>query len=179
MTYEPSPPAVAEYRADGDRWTLVFTRELRHPPEKVWAALTEARQLGEWAPFTADRDLDSPGDATLTMIDGDMAEDMPANVSRAEPPRLLEYVWGDDLVRWELAASGSGTRLTLRHTLAEKDWLPKVTAGWHICLDVAERLLDGDPVGPIRGRDALDHGWTELRDAYAERLGIPVPHGEA
>ncbi|GAA0570377.1 hypothetical protein [Actinomadura livida] len=26
-----------------------------------------------------------------------------------------------------------------------RDRLPEVAAGWHICLDVAERLLDGNP----------------------------------
>lgn len=46
-------------------------------------------------------------------------------------------------------------------------------AGWHLCLDVADRLLDGDPVGPIRGAEAKDFGWADLRDAYAERLNHP------
>jgi hypothetical protein len=45
-------------------------------------------------------------------------------------------------------------------------------AGWHLCLDVAERLLDGQPVEPIRGQDAMNQGWQELHDAYAERLGV-------
>jgi uncharacterized protein YndB with AHSA1/START domain len=170
MSFQPSPLATAEYRADGDRWTLIFTRELRHPPEKVWAALTEADQVGAWAPFVTERDLDEPGDTTLTMVDGDTREPMPASVTRVEPPRLLEYTWGDDRLRWELEPGGPGTRLTLRHTLADRDWLPKVTAGWHLCLDVAERLLDGDPIPPIRGEDAMNYGWQELNDAYAERL---------
>jgi uncharacterized protein YndB with AHSA1/START domain len=158
----------------GERWTLVFVRDLKHPPETVWTALTRADQLAGWAPFTADRDLDRPGDATLTMIDGasdgDGAEPMPATVTRVEPPRLLEYTWGEDQLRWELEAAGAGTRLTLRHTLSDRDWLPKVAAGWHLCLDVAERRLDGESVPPIRGRDALNHGWQVLADAYAKRL---------
>ena len=164
--------ATAEYHAEDDDWTLVFVRELRHPPEKVWAALTERAQVGEWAPFTSDRDLSTPGDARLTMIDGDLSEDLPAKVTRAERPALLEYSWGDDRLRWELAATESGTELTLRHTIADRDFLPKAAAGWHLCLDVMEHLLDGDPVGPIRGRDAMKHGWEDLHDAYARELGI-------
>jgi len=31
--------------AAGDRWTLIFSRDLRHPPKKVWAALTDPDQL--------------------------------------------------------------------------------------------------------------------------------------
>jgi uncharacterized protein YndB with AHSA1/START domain len=173
-TYQPGPLSEVDAHAREDQWTLVFVRTLRHPPEKVWAALTEPAQLAEWAPFTGDRDLGSGGDTTLTMIDGEVAEPLPASVTRAEPPTLLEYTWGTDLVRWQLAAVEGGTRLTLQHTLKDRDWIPKVAAGWHICLDVAEYLLDGDPVGPIRGSDARNYGWDELNEAYAEKLGIPV-----
>ena len=56
-TFEPSPPDAVEYHAEGDRWTLVFVRVLRHGPEKVWDALTDPDQVAQWAPYTADRDL--------------------------------------------------------------------------------------------------------------------------
>lgn len=170
-TFRPGPLSDTSYHADGDRWTLVFIRDLRHPPAKVWAALTEPSEVGEWAPYTVDQSLGAPGEVTLTMIDGETAQDMPATVVRAEPPALLEYTFGTDLLRWELAATPTGTRLTLRHTLQDRDWLPKVAAGWHLCLDVAEHLLDGEPVGPIRGKQAMDFGWDALNDAYADRLG--------
>jgi uncharacterized protein YndB with AHSA1/START domain len=173
--FSPSPLATVDCVAEGDRWVLVFVRELRHPPESVWAALTEPAQLSEWSPFLADRDLGSAGAATLTMVDGDVAEDMAATVHRAERPTLLEYTWGSDLLRWELVATAAGTRLTLRHTIGDHDWVPKVAAGWHICLDVAEQLLDGQPIGAIRGSDALNFGWEELRSQYGRQLGIPDP----
>jgi uncharacterized protein YndB with AHSA1/START domain len=172
-SFDPGPLAEVELQPDGDRWTLVFVRDLpRHSRDKVWAALTDPAQLREWSPFIADRDLGRAGDATLTMIDGDNREDLPATVTTAEPPTLLEYTWGTDLLRWELAALGSGTRLTLRHTVAERDVVPKAAAGWHLCLVVAEHLLDGEPIGPIVGEQALEYGWQELHDAYAARLGI-------
>ena len=38
-------------------WTLIFIRDLRHPPDEVWAALTDPEQLPAWAPYTADRHL--------------------------------------------------------------------------------------------------------------------------
>ncbi len=172
-TFDLGPLSVVACRADGGRWTLVFVRDLRHPPEKVWAALTDPAELGEWAPFTTDRNLATVGDVTLTMIDGDVSEEAPATVRRAEPPTLLEYTWGDDLMRWELAPTEAGTRLTLRHTLQDRDWVPKVAAGWHLCLVVAEHLMDGRPIGPIRGQDARNHGWDQLRDAYADALAAP------
>lgn len=171
--FQPGPLATVDCRASADQWTLVFVRELAHPPETVWAALTDPARLAQWAPFAVDRDLNGVGPATLTMMDGDTpAGDTPIEVRHAEPPILLEYTWGTDLLRWHLAATGTGTRLTLRHTVADRDWLPKVAAGWHLCLVVAEHLLDGRPTGPIRGADARNHGWDDLHDGYARKLAI-------
>jgi uncharacterized protein YndB with AHSA1/START domain len=175
--FDPGPLSHVEAHASGDRWALVFVRELAHPPEKVWAALTEPEQIAAWAPYTADRDLDTIGDATLTMIDGDDAVDLAATVRRADAPKVLEYSWGDDVLQWQLEPrepAGAGTRLTLRHTVEKRDLVPMVASGWHLCLVVAERLLDGEPIAPIRGQDALRYGWADLRDKYAERLDIPV-----
>jgi uncharacterized protein YndB with AHSA1/START domain len=168
--FNPGELADIEVHPSDDRWTLVFVKNLRHPPAKVWAALTEPGQLAKWAPYTADRNLARTGDATLTMIDGDSPRDLPASVVRAEPPRLLEHTWGDDRLRWELTATATGTRLTLRHTLDDREWAPKVAAGWHLCLVVADRLLDGQPIDPIRGADAHRFGWEELNEQYAARL---------
>ena len=163
--------AYAESTAEG--WVLVVARDLRHPPAAVWAALTEPEQLVAWAPFTAGRDLGATGDATLTMIDGVDGErmDLAVTVIRAEPPTLLEYTWGSDDLRWELTATGGGTRLTLRHRVGSRADVAKAAAGWHLCFDVLERLLAGDPVPPVRGRDALEHGWAALHDRYAAQLG--------
>jgi uncharacterized protein YndB with AHSA1/START domain len=173
--FEPGPLASVACEASDDRWTLVFVRDLDHPPAKVWAALTDPAQLQAWAPFVADRDLAATGAATLTMIDGDTREDLPAVVRRAEPPTVLEYTWGDDLLCWELEPTAGGTRLTLRHTVKDRGLVPKVAAGWHLCLVVAERLLDGEPIDPIRGEDAKNYGWEELNDAYAAKLGLAEP----
>ncbi|SCF44587.1 SRPBCC family protein [Micromonospora mirobrigensis] len=168
--FRPGPLAEVTRIPADDRWDLVLTRDLRHPPEKVWSALTEPGQLAQWAPFLASRDLGSPGEATLGTVDGDRTVDAPATVRRADRPSLLEYTWGDSLLRWELAPAGTGTRLTLRQRIDRPEQAAMVAAGWHLCLDVAGHLLDGDPVGPIRGAEAKDFGWAELRDAYAERL---------
>ena len=163
--------AYAESTAEG--WVLVVARDLRHPPAAVWAALTEPEQLVAWAPFTAGRDLGATGEATLTMIDGVDGDrmDLAVTVTRAEPPTLLEYTWGSDDLRWELAATGGGTRLTLRHRVGSREDVARAAAGWHLCFDVLERLLTGDPVPPVRGQDALEHGWAALHDRYAAQLG--------
>jgi uncharacterized protein YndB with AHSA1/START domain len=170
--FDPGPLAHVEHHEEEGRSTLVFVRRLRHSPGRVWAALTEPAQLRRWAPFDPDRDLATPGPATLRMTDGQAVEEYPAEVRRAEAPALLEYTWGDDLLRWELAPDGAGTRLTLRHTVESPDWVPRIAAGWHLGLVVAERLLDGRPIPPIIGREAKRYGWEALHDAYAAKLGI-------
>ena len=171
--FDPGPAGDAEaVEADG-RWTLVLRRRLRHPRPVVWSELTDPAQLAAWAPYTADRDLGHTGETVLSMVDGSTTVDLPAQVVRAEPPLLLEHSWGDDLLRWELEEDGAATLLTLRHTVGSKDWLARAAAGWHLCLAVAGRFLDGVPVGPIVGEAARAHGWDELRDAYAAQLGAP------
>jgi uncharacterized protein YndB with AHSA1/START domain len=173
-SFDPGPLATVDCAATDDRYTLVFVRDLRHPPEKVWRALTEPDQLRQWAPFASDRGLGETGAATLTMIDGPTETVLPvAEVSQADEPRLLEYTWGGDVLRWELEAVATGTRLTLRHTMTDRDFVPKTAAGWHLCLLVAEHLLDGDPIKPIRGEQALGYGWEELQARYAVELGLP------
>jgi uncharacterized protein YndB with AHSA1/START domain len=170
MTLELGPLGDATVVPDGDAWTLIFIRELRHAPSVVWAALTDPAELDQWSPFAAERDLGTTGDTTLTMVDRDTRMALPSTVLAAVPPELLEYTWGEDRLRWELEPTEAGTRLTLRHTLAKPDMAAMVAAGWHICLVVLERLLDGDPVGVIRGQDAMEHGFEPLRDGYAEKF---------
>ena len=78
-------------------------------------------------------------------------------------------------MRWELAPSATGTRLTLSHTVSGPEWLPKVAAGWHICLDVADRWLQGNPVGRIAAQDAMQFGWGTLNDSYTARFAAVLP----
>ncbi len=60
-SYRPGAAKGTDVRKEGDKWTLLIVRELRHAPEKVWRALTDPGQLREWAPFDADRDLGAAG----------------------------------------------------------------------------------------------------------------------
>lgn len=154
--------------------TLVFTRTLAHPIERVWAALTDPQQLRRWAPFVPDRDLDSIGSAELTMLDGAELAGEPTSgtVTTVDPPHLLEYLWGDDVLSWELTPIDRGTSLTLRHTLTNLGMRSAVCAGWHLCLEAADALLAGRHYGPVAGSAARDHGWDELKVAYAQVFGI-------
>ncbi|MCO8270016.1 SRPBCC family protein [Actinoplanes sp. TRM 88003] len=173
MTLDVGTAGGARLEGGQDPWTLVFIRELRQPPPVVWAALTDPAELDQWAPFSAARDLGATGATTLTMVDGDEKLDLPAEVRVVEPPSVLEYSWGADLLRWELEPAGRGTRLTLRHTLVEPSDHASVATGWHVCVVVLQHLLDGDPHGVVRGQAAKEHGFDELRADYAKLLMQP------
>ncbi|RDI50101.1 SRPBCC family protein [Nocardia mexicana] len=170
--YHPGPLQQVDLVQDDGHWALVFTREFPQGREAVWSALTEPDELREWAPYTATRSLAAPGPVTLLMIDGDEQQELHGEVRTAERPALLEFTWGDDVVRWELTEHGSGTVLRLTHRLPERTVAAQIAAGWHICLDVAALLLAGTPVGPIVGADALNYGWPDLNEQYAERLEV-------
>lgn len=176
VAYDPGPAAGADIRKDGDNWTLVVRRELRHPPEKVWRAITEPAHLREWAPFDADRSLGAVGAVKLSTVGAPAQQASETQVKRAEAPRLLEYTWGDNDMRWELEPlDDGGTRLTLWHSI-DRNFISMGAAGWHICLDVMDRFLAGQRIGRLVGADALKFGgWQRLNTEYARQFGVEAP----
>jgi uncharacterized protein YndB with AHSA1/START domain len=150
-----------------DGYQLRFERQLLHPVEKVWAALTNPAQLAQWlAP--GELELTLGGRVYLAFTDGDGVID--GQVTAIAPPRLLEFTWTDQdndfgFVRWELVADDGDTHLVLTHTVPESArgfGLPML-AGWHSLLDQLAALLDDQPFARDR--------WQELHDDYA-RAGV-------
>jgi uncharacterized protein YndB with AHSA1/START domain len=174
--YAPGPASGAQVRKDGEKWTLVLVRELRHSPEKVWQALTDPVHLREWAPFDADRSLGTVGSTVkLTTVGAPALHVTETKVTRADAPKVLEYNWGGNDMRWELEALGSGTRLTL-WTSIDRRYIAMGAAGWHICFDVLDRLLGETPIGRIVGPDAMRFGgWQRLHAEYAKQFGVETP----
>lgn len=173
--YAPGPAAGAEVRKDGETWTLILVRELRHPRELVWQALTDPAHLSEWAPFDADRNLGAVGPVKLSTVGTPTPQISETHVRRAEAPRLLEYDWGGSDLRWELEPLGSGTRLTLWHNI-DRGFISWGAAGWHICFDVLDRFLAGEPIGRIVAGEAMKFvGWQRLTTEYARQFGVEAP----
>ena len=173
--YAPGAASGAEVRKDGEKWTLVLVRELRHPPATVWTALTDPEHLRDWAPFDADRNLGTVGTATLSTVGTPTPHVSETRVKRADAPTVLEFNWGGQDIRWELEALGAGgTRLTLWHNI-NRGFISMGAAGWHICFDVLDRLLADQPIGRIAGPDAMKFGWQRLNAEYAEQFGVEPP----
>ncbi len=168
--YAPGPASAAEVLKEGDKWTLILVRQLRHPPEKVWVALTDPEHLREWAPFVTDGNLGAVGTVNLTWVGAPQAFE--TRVTRAEAPKALEY--GD--TRWELEPTDSGTRLTLWQKI-DRRFISMGAAGWHISFDVLDHLLSGNPIGRIAGPDAMQfEGWQRLNAEYAQQFGVKAPN---
>jgi uncharacterized protein YndB with AHSA1/START domain len=100
--------------------TLAFGFDLRHPPEKVWRALTDPALLAEWLLPVAGLRLE-PG-AAFTF----RAPPLPGwdgvvhcRLLEAEAPRRLRYAWVvgdlDTVVTFTLAPTAAGTRVSLEH----------------------------------------------------------------
>jgi uncharacterized protein YndB with AHSA1/START domain len=174
-SYQPGPATGAEAQKNGDHWTLVLVRELRHPPTKVWQALTDPAELREWAPFDSDRSLASVGTVKLTWVGAPAYEVPETQVTRADAPKLLEYRTGEQHVRWQLEPLGKGTRLTLWHSI-DRRFISMGAAGWHICIDVLDHLIAGEPIGRLAGPDAMKfEGWQRLNGEYAKQFGVQAP----
>jgi uncharacterized protein YndB with AHSA1/START domain len=175
--YIPGPARGAQVQKDRglnnkDKWTLILVRELRHSPEKVWEALTDPAHLREWAPFVVDGSLDTVGATVkLTWVGNPTPQE--TTVTRADAPTMLEY----SDIRWELEALAVGTRLTLWHSI-DRRFISWGAAGWHICLDVLDRALAGNPIGATAGVNAMKFaGWQQLVAEYAKQFSVEAPGG--
>jgi uncharacterized protein YndB with AHSA1/START domain len=183
LPYAPGPANLARVEKirgqnGEEKWVLVLVRELHHSPEKVWEALTDPAHLREWAPFDADGNLGTVGNTVkLTTVGAPVTRVTETTVTRADAPELLEYNWGGFDMRWELEASDGGTRLTLWTNIGHR-FIAMGAAGWQICFDVLDHLLNGTPIGRIAGPKAMNFsGWRRLNAEYAKQFGIETPKG--
>jgi uncharacterized protein YndB with AHSA1/START domain len=150
---------------DDGRWQLRFTRELRHPPEKVWRAITQPEHLAHWFPTTIEGDR-APGARLRFSFPGGQAPPMDGEMIAYDPPSLMELRWGPDILRLELRPVADGTELTLLDILEERGKAARDGAGWHVCLDALEADLSGDQ--PVR--EAMS-SWHDVHPHYVESFG--------
>lgn len=91
-------PAAPEPELDEVRR---FERRLRHPPEKVWRALTEAKELAAWFPARMEGRREKGAPLRFVFRDGE--PDADGRVTEWDPPRVLAYTMGREDLRWELS----------------------------------------------------------------------------
>lgn len=148
----------------GDAWSLTFRRRLRHPPEKVWRAVTEPEHLAAWFPQRIEGERRA-GARLRFVMDGGPGDSFEGEMLVFEPPSVMELTWGGDRLRIELEPDGDGTLLTLIDTFSEVGKAARDAAGWHECLDRLADAMDGAaPMAP-------GERWREVHPIYVERFG--------
>ncbi len=153
--------------AGSGTYAVRYERGYTQPPARVWAALTEGALLGQWlAPGSIE--LKPGGKVGLAFTNSPAV--IEAAVTALEPGALLEYHWidkGNDAgpVRFELAPDGTGSELTLTHTMPLAVRRPSTLAAWHMHLEQLAAVLAGRPIPWSNDR------WQALREHYAKVLG--------
>ena len=155
--------ALGTVSRDGEVVVLAFERDLAHPPEKVWRAITESEHLRHWFPAdivgqrVAGADLrfvfwpEAVEQAGEEIEAGGVPLDdptLPGRMITWEPPRLLELTWDTEHLRFDLDPVDRGTRLrvTVRASEPGPRGYQSTAAGYHVCLDALAAHLDGHSV---------------------------------
>jgi uncharacterized protein YndB with AHSA1/START domain len=156
----------AELGREGERFVLRFERRLDHPTAKVWRALTERELLRQWFPSDIDGEWRVGAELHFRFAEGEADDaDTRGEVLAFEPARLLEFRWGDSVLRCELSEDGDGCRLVFTETFEDGSIAARNTAGWLLCLANLERTVLGERAEPFELS-----AWRVLFDDYARRF---------
>jgi len=158
--------------------TLRIQRLLPGPIERIWAYLTDSDLRRKWlAAGAMEMKLGAPvefvwrndelTDPPSARPDGFPEEHrMQSRITELDPMRKLSIAWnnsGD--VTFELEPKGKGVLLTVIHRrLPDRSTMLKVSAGWHMHLDVLVARASGNE--PASFWD----GWSRLQKEYDRRL---------
>ena len=130
--------------------TLVIEREMPHPPEKIWRALTEGILIKEWL---MDNDFQplvghrfnfraTPVPNWNGVIDGE--------VLVVEPNSRLSYSWGTlglkSVVAWTLTPTRDGTHVRMEQSgfgSEEDAYYKGANYGWQKFIGALERVTAG------------------------------------
>lgn len=173
---------LGELVQEGDLSTLHFERVFRHPPERVWDALTTEEGLRAWlmCTFVA---IEPREGGTIELVSGAGAYRSIGKILRWQPPALFEYEWnvapvpemprGEQAIfRYELLRTAEGTVLLVTYrritTQTARGFLP----GTHAFLDRLRAQLDGEPLPDFLAR------FSALREVYPGWEGHAAAPGE-
>ena len=91
---------------------------------------------------------------------------MQSRLTEVEPPHRLSFTWsGTGEVTFALEPRGEAVLLTITHRqVADRSTLLKVSAGWHVHLDILVARTSGEEPEPFWD------GWHRLQQDYERRL---------
>ena len=69
------------------------------------------------------------------------------------------------------AAEASGTHTTMPIPQLKVRYISWGAAGWHLCFDVLDRHLAGEPIGRMVGPEVMNfEGWQRLTAEYKKQF---------
>jgi uncharacterized protein YndB with AHSA1/START domain len=160
---------LATLSTEDGRPVLRFERRLAHPPAKVWRALTDPAELAGWFPAAVELELRAGAPMRFAFDEAHVEQ---GRVLEVEAPRVFAFLWGAELLRWELEPDGDGCRLRFWHTMSGDGALGEAlsaarhAAGWDGCLDGLAARLDG------REAPFDMAAWLAANERYVEAFGL-------
>jgi len=88
-------------------WTVAFVRQIRHPVEKLWEAITRPEQVEGWFGCPARIDLRVGGEWFVDFGDRGSLDGV---IVRVETARRRALVWRRSVVEWERESDPNGCR---------------------------------------------------------------------
>lgn len=123
--------------------SIVVEREIAHPPEKIWRALTQPHLIEEWLM----KNNFKPVVNHRFNVSADWGT-VDCQVKTVEPNRTLSYTWDtkdlESVVTWTLTPTTAGTHLRMEQTGFRTDQEPYfrgATVGWPRFLTALEEVL--------------------------------------
>ena len=130
--------------------SLVIERELPHPPEKIWRALTQGWLIKEWL---MDNDFQPVVGHKFTFRSTPVPNwngVIDSEVLIVEPNKKLSYSWGtmgmESVVEWTLAPTKSGTLVRMEQSGFGSDQEAAYKGaqyGWQKFIGSLERVVAG------------------------------------
>jgi uncharacterized protein YndB with AHSA1/START domain len=158
---------------DGDTKVVELRRTYPAPAQDVWDAVTNPERIPRWfLPISGDLRLGG-----RFQLEGNAG----GEIRECEPPRRLLVTWEiggqSSIVSVDLAPSGNGTELSLRHAVPEDDHWAKfgpgaVGVGWELgLLGLALHLESGGKAVEDPNAFGQSPEGVELMRASAEAWG--------
>ena len=131
---------------------VIVERDIPHPPEKIWRALTQPHLMEEWL---MKNDF-LPVVGHRFNLRGDWGGVLDCEVLAVEPHRQLSYTWNHvhedaaydlrSVVNFTLTPTGTGTHLRVEQSgfrPDQKQAFNGANYGWQEMLGGLEKVLDG------------------------------------
>ena len=170
----------ASMRKSGERYTLALERSLPHSTSKVWRAVTEREHLHQWFPahVIGNWEVGAPLRFEFQHGEGDglSEEELSGEVLAVEPERLLEFRWGNHILRCELIPEGDGCRLLFSETFDDPSWGARNAAGWEFCLENLESILEGAAIAKFvmeAWQVRFEHYVAAFKAVFGPQQGPP------